>query len=312
VLDALPEPSVETPEPAIQAANPHATKTGNRRSFLFGAVVCILAGMAAILLGMQIYRVNGLESHISEQRFAFNDALGRIESRLVRISVHQEKALTDITARVEGLSAKLSREEKPAARTAAGRLPRPDQGEMRRENYKENPHPPAWQPGPQKTTSAVSEKVEKSRETPEKGLHRSVPEPKAQEAGDAVRGDAFEFYQAKEDDMLWWIADRFYGSGFYYPVILEHNPDLGIYNLGKKDRIAILKDIDKARQLYHEITEIEGGCLYWYYMVRPGDTLKSVRKRYCPSKDCIRTSPGLDPEEGLKPGKKIKIQLAGV
>ena len=53
-----------------------------------------------------------------------------------------------------------------------------------------------------------------------------------------------------ETDTLWGIAKRFYGSGFYYPVLQEHNPDLAIYTIGKKDRIAVLKDSGTVKRVF--------------------------------------------------------------
>ena len=147
----------------------------------------------------------------------------------------------------------------------------------------------------------------------ENSIQPSAPEPEFNLPKEPVYPDRFEYYQAKDEDVLWRIADRFYGSGFYYPVILTHNPHLGVYSIGKKDRIALLKDDEQVKSLYGEITKVEKDRLFWRYTVHPGDTLASIRKRYCPSgKDCIQPSPGFDPERDLQPGKTIWIQLAGV
>ena len=147
----------------------------------------------------------------------------------------------------------------------------------------------------------------------EESIQPSASAPEFNLSTEAVHPDGFEYYQATDDDVLWKIAERFYGSGFYYPVILTHNPHLGVYSIGKKDRIAILKGVEQVRALYGEITRVEKDRLFWRYTVRPGDTLVSIRKRYCPSgKDCVRTPAGFDPEMELQPGKTIWIQLAGV
>ena len=311
-LDALPEPAGDAASRAIPVARPSTAKTRAGRFFLFGALACILVGVAAILLVIQFHRISDLESGLSEQRSVLTDALGRIESRLVRISVNQEKSLTSIATRVKGISDRLSREEKAMTRTAADPPGRPDRVETHGESAEEDDHPPAPEFGPQKKVADAAQKTETSGKTPRKRFHPPASDPETKAPTDAVHGDAFEFYQAGNDDLLWWIADRFYGSGFYYPVILEHNPHLNIYNIGKKDRIAILKDIDRVKKLYREITEIDEKRLFWRYTVRPGDTLSSIRKRYCPSsRDCIRASPDFDPEKDLQPGDQLWIQLAG-
>ena len=130
---------------------------------------------------------------------------------------------------------------------------------------------------------------------------------------ESARGtkNSFEFYQALETDTLWGIAKQFYGSGFYYPVLLTHNPSLAIYRIGKKDRIAILKDTGRVKQIYSEITDNENGCLYWYYTILPGDTPASLRYKYCPRHNCLQTETGFDSNAILNHGKTIKIQLAG-
>ena len=125
-------------------------------------------------------------------------------------------------------------------------------------------------------------------------------------------GSAFKFYQASETDTLWGIARRFYGSGSYYPVLLEHNPDLAIYTIGQKDRIAVLKDSDMVKRIFNDITEKQGGILYWYYTVRPEDTPASVKHKYCPSQDCFQMPTNVDRDSKLQAGEKIKIQLSGV
>lgn len=94
-----------------------------------------------------------------------------------------------------------------------------------------------------------SDSVRISVDVPEKNSHpdgrKLNPQAKA-----TAGGSAFKFYRAAETDTLWGIAKRFYGSGFYYPVLLEHNPDLAIYTIGKKDRIAVLKNSGVVKRIF--------------------------------------------------------------
>jgi hypothetical protein len=148
-------------------------------------------------------------------------------------------------------------------------------------------------------------------EAPAKASHaeeRDLSTPHEAKAG----RNAYQIYQVREKDTLWDIAARFYGSGFFYPVLLEQNPHLAIYKISPENRIIVLQDIEQVKRIYNEITESRDDILYWYYTVRRGDTLASLRHRYCPSQDCFQMRTGSDQDSYLQPGKKIKIQLSGV
>ncbi|MBW2368579.1 MAG: hypothetical protein JRH15_11920 [Deltaproteobacteria bacterium] len=124
-----------------------------------------------------------------------------------------------------------------------------------------------------------------------------------------VRETKFFNYPASETDTLWDIAHRFYGAGRYYPVLLLHNPHLAIYKIGKKDTVAVLKDITPVDTIYRRITEIIDGYLYWYYTIRPGDTETDLIHKYCPGKKGRPASPCIDPRVELQPGHRIRIRL---
>ena len=98
----------------------------------------------------------------------------------------------------------------------------------------------------------------------------------------------FKTYRAKENDTLWDISQAFYGRGTYYPVLLEHNPDLGIFDISGRDTLRYLCDKRQVSQIYKKITAMKKNRRYWKYTLRPGDTRASVTERYCPkSKRCF-------------------------
>ena len=280
VLETLLEPEAQPAKPATPEINPQIMQTAKKRISLFAVVSGILLGVLTIMLGLQIYRITDLQSAVFERQSAFDDAFGRMKFRLDRLSAHQDKVFTKVTAQIENLRDKLDQEQKSSAILTAG-------------------------------VTDDSDSVRISADAPEKvphtGGHKLNPTSKAPAAG-----TAFKYYQAGETDTLWGIAKRFYGSGFYYPVLLEHNPDLAIYTIGQKDRIAVLKDSGTAKRISNEITERQDGILYWYYTVRPADTLASVKHKYCPTQDCFQMPTGTNRDSILQPGEKIIIQLSGV
>jgi len=98
----------------------------------------------------------------------------------------------------------------------------------------------------------------------------------------------FKIYRAKENDTLWDISQDLYGRGVYYPVLLEHNPDLRIFDISSKDTLRYLCDKRQASRIYKKITALKKNRRYWKYTLRPGDTRSIIAERYCPkSKGCF-------------------------
>jgi LysM repeat protein len=119
----------------------------------------------------------------------------------------------------------------------------------------------------------------------------------------------FWTYRATEKDTLWDISQKYYGLGNYYPVFLEHNSHLGIYDIGDGIQIKILKDTAMAQGIYKKITEKKGDSIYWYYTVAEGDTLRSVAGKFYKTKNMIKLITDNNSEVDLKSGEKIRILL---
>jgi len=114
----------------------------------------------------------------------------------------------------------------------------------------------------------------------------------------------FKVYSATNTDTLWGVAEKFYGSGLLFPVLLEHNPKLFIYAIYSRDKIKYLCDKSKAVAIYKKIIRQGKNKVYWTYKVRKGDTTKSLIKKYCPvDGNCIES------DLVLKTGDKIIIIL---
>ena len=159
----------------------------------------------------------------------------------------------------------------------------------------------------------LEKRVEKLVEMTEKNeLIRSVPRvskietvskkfPENQDKGGAP---CFEIYHAKDEDSLWSIARDLYGSGIFYPILMENNPDLHIYSIGSRDSMRYLCDKRLAAQIYKRIIGYKQNRPFWKYRVRAGDTRKGIIKRYCLNqRDCLVE------DNPLEPGMTIGVFL---
>jgi nucleoid-associated protein YgaU len=138
-----------------------------------------------------------------------------------------------------------------------------------------------------------------SRE-PGDGLH---PEGRAQAES------AFWLYEAHTGDTYWSISRMFYGAGHYYPVLMEHNPEIGLFDVGAGVRMKILKDAGQAKGILRKIVKSEGNRLIWYYTVVAGDTLESIARKFYKTDEKVKRLLDLNPGLKLEPGERIRIEL---
>ena len=135
---------------------------------------------------------------------------------------------------------------------------------------------------------------------------------KISENQDKRESACFKTYRAKEEDTLWTIARDLYGSGIFYPVLMENNPRLSVYSIGSKDSIRYMCDKTRVAGVYKTIIGYKQNRPFWKYRVRPGDTRKGIIKRYCLNqKNCLVEDKLLEPvlEPVLEPGMTIGIFL---
>jgi len=149
----------------------------------------------------------------------------------------------------------------------------------------------------------------KTKEDVERQSIPVKPPEKVDIEADLAEDKNFWTYWATEKDTLWDISKRHYGLGDYYPVLLEHNCHLGIYDIGDGIQIKILKDTAMARNIYKKITGKKGNSRYWYYTVAEGDTLRSVAGKFYKTKNMIKLITDLNQELDLSPGQRIRILL---
>ncbi len=131
---------------------------------------------------------------------------------------------------------------------------------------------------------------------------------KISENQDKQKSACFKTYRAKEEDTLWTIARDLYGSGIFYPVLMENNPELSVYSIGSKDSIRYMCDKTRVAGVYKTIIGYKQNRPFWKYRVRAGDTRKGIIKRYCLNpKNCLVEDSSLEPV--LEPGMTIGVFL---
>lgn len=125
----------------------------------------------------------------------------------------------------------------------------------------------------------------------------------------APEREDFRIYETTEEDTLWRISKKEYGSGFYFPIIMECNPGIRIYDIQKGMRLKIFKDPSMAKKLYNENVRIEGGRAYYYYLVLEGDTFESIALKFYKQGNMKTRIMDLNPHVKLHAGMRIKIEL---
>ncbi len=250
-----------------------AARTGQfskMRSFM-PAVMMLLMGLIILLTLFQFYRFRKLETIVANQKTELTKSLQGLMNKGRETGTGNTDSSTSETRQ------KTDSESKSV--TPAG------------ESVSVNA-----QPEPDKAKTEVSQPATAPKETP-------PPKP------ELLPESEFWTYNAGEGDTLWDIAEMYYGSGHYYPVLLEHNPNICVYEIGYGVRLKILKNPRAARQIYRKIIVKEKDHLYWYYTIAEGDTFRSVINKFYRIKDVEKHLSEENPDAELQAGKRIKILL---
>lgn len=293
--------------------------TGEKRLLLPILAACV-AVLAVAGMGLSWYRIRIIESRLETQGSALHQTIETVMPRLDQILAGQDRIVSLAMEHTENrptspLGPPPSAEgiESPSTEPSATNnsvdtpsSPEPLPPNDRLVSPSPESIPPAGSPNaPVETTGARPSVPETPAET-------TPPKPSTSPPNrDAGEDTAFHTYPATDTDTLWGIARRFYGTGHLYPVLLAHNPDLSVYDIGAKDRIKILKDRKAAKALYRTITRLEGRRLFWLYTARPGDTPAAIQARYCPERACLPPALDMDENGQIYPGTRIEIALAG-
>lgn len=114
-------------------------------------------------------------------------------------------------------------------------------------------------------------------------------------------------YLVKETDTLWDLAERFYGNGKYYPVIMEQNPRLVISNIHDEESLRLFNDRSALKELYSSRIEWRDGLTLWKHQVQAGETRQSIEKRFASPGDSDRVFYKRKPD--ISPGAIVRVIL---
>ena len=254
----------------------HEPKQKHGTMIAFMVIGLALLGMG--FMGFVFYKIQTIYSRLTLQQTAFKRAVDTMVSRADLIVAKQDQIVLRLAQQLEYERRLLAAKQTPAAQTdAKSAINIKKRGAFEAGSFKGQ----IWRDAHIKASKVESNETDR----------------------------LFDFYQASDTDTLWGIAERFYGAGYLYPVLLEYNPELSIYHISRRDRIAILKDLKEARRIYQAVTVYEDKQLYWYYTVRSGDTPSNIKTRYCTEQDCLPAIFDPNSNAEIPLGIKVKIGL---
>ena len=123
------------------------------------------------------------------------------------------------------------------------------------------------------------------------------------------KGEIYTDYEVGDNETLWRIAKKCYGSGFYFPVLMELNSGLGVYNLEKGARLKVLKDSGRAEHFYHQIVRVAGKRVWYGYRVIKGDNPEGIAVKLYGSEGTVQRIMNDNPKASLQPGERIQVEV---
>jgi len=124
-----------------------------------------------------------------------------------------------------------------------------------------------------------------------------------------ARENMFLYHEPHKGETLWSIARRHYGSGRFYPLLLEYNPGLGIYFDHGYGRIRILKDRQRAKELLADLVATQGNRTLFRYKVMEGDTWRQISKRFFGQTGKAAELASLNLPVSSTPGERVLVPL---
>ena len=282
VLDSFPD------ELVIKGGAP-------KSQVILGLAIVLLFGVIVGVCVNRIYRFGQVEFEAWNTHYPIGIKID-MEAELRH---RAQDDLSMLETELNGLTGSLSREtgKQGNAEKSRGKpgTATPRKGEARRD-------------APGDTGKADARMKSVQDEAPEPPTPDITPVKPARDEG-PKKVERFWTYHAADNDTLWSISKRYYGSGYYYPVLLEQNPGLGVFNVREGMGIKILKDPGEAKKTYGKITARIGIRMYYNYKVAEGDTWQSIAKRFYKKKEMAKRIIALNSHADLRPGERIIIEL---
>ena len=273
VLDSLPE--------ELPAERARPSKHPGLVSAL-GVLVVLLCALS----GFQSFELRQVGSQLRDHESALLEYMGRIDANLHRLTL-----------------------ERPEQRDGDGTRDTGDGLEEQRGRVQAPIPHPAAELGADDRKAATPEPGEEASQRPEAGNAAIVEQREEARQAPAAEDDGmtrFRVYSCSGSDTLWGLSEKYYGAGRFYPVLMEHNPTVGIFSIKEGTPLKILKDGRSARKVYRKIVHRRGGKLYWWYTVMEGDTLSSIASKYYKDPETARIA-DFNPNPSLEAGRKLRI-----
>lgn len=156
--------------------------------------------------------------------------------------------------------------------------------------------------------------VDPGRAVPDRTRGKATPAP-ARHSKESPPGKVdesrlrFHSYYAEAGENLKTIAQKFYGSYLYFPVILMHNPQIQTFEIEEGTQVSIVENALEAIRLFRTHTVIDEGRIFWIYTARKNDTIEGIGKKFYQTRYVNNPLVNMNPESRIKPGEKIRILL---